>query len=319
MKREAPRRDARAAAAPRAEAMSSSDAVRRRQRIEERLAQLVPEADRAPPTLRRALRYSLLAPGKRLRPLLTLSTTAVLGGREALALDPACALELVHTASLVVDDLPCMDDATLRRGRPTSHLAFGENLATLVAFELLNRAFGLLAAAPGLSYRLRVTLLATLSRAVGSEGLIGGQFVDLLIDGCKPDGEQLLEMYGRKTGALFVAAVEIGARVAKAEERWIEPLRNFALSLGIGFQLLDDLQDHCGTRNGTGKDVGQDAGKATLLARLGSDGALREAGRLLDAAARAIEPLGAAGLPLATLGQALVGDLVPTPAARASG
>ncbi len=244
------------------------------------------------------MRYSLLAPGKRVRPTLTLLTTVVFGGNEEAALDPACAIEMVHTASLIFDDLPSMDDATLRRGRPANHCAFGEATASLAGIALLNRAYGVIADAPGLSSRTRTSLVALLSRAVGTDGAVAGQFRDLDGD-AKTDLEALSEVEGLKTAALFVAAVEAGAVVAGLQQDSLGPVRRFGWNLGLAFQVRDDRIDALGTSEEEGKDVGQDAAKATLVTVLGVERAGALLDKLLDDAAVALAPLGREGHTLA--------------------
>jgi geranylgeranyl diphosphate synthase type II len=289
---------------------------RLRVEVETRLRELAPGAGEPPKFLSEAIRYSLLSGGKRIRPLLALVASEQLGGAKEQALDPACAIEMVHTASLVVDDLPAMDDATVRRGRPANHRVFGEDVAMLASIALLNRAFGVVARAGGLSPELRVEVASALSQAVGGEGLIGGQFVDLHSTWRSLDADGVLDMYGRKTGALFGAAAEIGARVAGAEPRHRDAVRCFALRLGLAFQILDDLWDRFGTREATGKDVGQDAEKATYVSRVGPERARAQAQTLVDAAVESLEPLGTAGRGLTELARSLVGEVVEEVMAR---
>jgi geranylgeranyl diphosphate synthase type II len=275
---------------------------RLRSTIDRRLAELVPSEDDHPEELHRAMRYSLLAGGKRIRPLLTVLVASSFGAREDHALDPACAIEMVHTASLIFDDMPCMDDATLRRGRPANHQVFGEDTAILAATALLNRAFGVIAEATTLDPTIRLALIRSLSESIGSNGIIAGQYCDLrpsLSDGTEVP--QLLQMYGQKTGALFVASVEAGARVAGVDESWVEAVRQYAANLGLAFQIIDDLLDRLGDRQTTGKDVGQDVDKSTLVSRMGSGRAQVEASIRVQSAAAALEPLGDAGRPLVDL------------------
>jgi geranylgeranyl diphosphate synthase type II len=248
------------------------------------------------------MRYSLLAGGKRIRPVLTMRVATDLGATEASALDPACAVEMVHAASLVLDDLPSMDDASLRRGQAANHLVFGEDTAILAATALLNRAFGVIAECDLLPAQTRLDLIRLLSDSVGSNGIIGGQYCDLRIRrGRGDDVAGLTEMYSQKTGALFVAALEAGARVAAVDESWVHAVREYGVNLGLAFQLLDDLLDTFGSREDIGKDTGQDNNKSTLTSRLGADGARREVHRYVESAASALEPLGSSGLPLANL------------------
>jgi geranylgeranyl diphosphate synthase type II len=280
---------------------------RLRQCVNERLENLVPPEDTPPEQLHKAIRYSLLAPGKKIRPLMTLLTATRLGADAESALDPACALEMVHTASLIVDDMPFMDDATTRRGRPANHKVFGEDMASLASLELLSRAYGVLARARGLDDRQRLELIRLLADAIGSEGVIAGQLKDLRSGEGTPSIEELRAMYTQKTGTLFVAAAESGARIARVPLAWIEPIREFAMNMGLLFQIVDDLLDRHGTLESTGKDVRQDDGKTTLVSILGSDQARAEACHLLEAAERALDPLGPAGKPLDEMARSLLG------------
>jgi geranylgeranyl diphosphate synthase type II len=270
--------------------------------VEARLRELVPSEICHPELLHQAMRYSLLAGGKRIRPLLTIQVAVDFGSSMSAALDPACAIEMVHTASLILDDLPCMDDAALRRNNPANHRVFGEDVATLAATSLLNRAFGVMSECQHLDPEVRLALVRLLSDAVGSNGIIAGQFCDLRSDWTScDDPSTLLEMYGQKTGALFVAAAEAGARVAGVDESWVQAVRGFAVNLGLAFQILDDLLDQFSSEDHLGKDIGQDDEKTTLVSFLGPDRARLEACRYVRSAASALEPLGESGAPLIDL------------------
>jgi geranylgeranyl diphosphate synthase type II len=224
--------------------------LRWRRRINERLAELIPDETTDPRPLHESIRYSLLAGGKRIRPVLTIQVATDLGATEEAALDAACAVEMV---------LPCMDDARLRRGQPANHMAFGEDTAILAATALLNRAFGVIAECDLLPAQTRLDVTRLLSESVGSNGIIAGQFCDLQIrQGHGDDVAGLTEMYGQKTGALFVAALEAGARVAGVDDVWVKAVREYGVNLGLAFQLLDDLLDTFGSREDIGKDTGQD-------------------------------------------------------------
>jgi geranylgeranyl diphosphate synthase type II len=279
------------------------DASRRwRRRINQRLAELIPDETVDPRLLHESMRYSLLAGGKRIRPVLTIQVATDLGATEEAALDAACAVEMVHAASLILDDLPCMDDASLRRGQAANHLVFGEDTAILAATALLNRAFGVIAECDLLPAQTRLDLSRLLSDSVGSNGIIAGQFCDLQIrQGHGDDVAGLTEMYGQKTGALFVAALEAGALVAGVDDDWVQAVREYGVNLGLAFQLLDDLLDTFGSREDIGKDTGQDDGKSTLASRLGAHGTRQEVHRYVESAASALEPLGRSGNQLANL------------------
>jgi geranylgeranyl diphosphate synthase type II len=270
--------------------------------VDRRLDELVPTEETPPALLHRVMRYSLLAPGKRVRPALTLLTAESLGASPDLALDPACALEMVHAASLILDDLPFMDDALHRRGRPACHVAFGEDIAILASISLLNRAYAVLTDAPGLEKALRLELVAMLASRIGDEGIVSGQVHDLrLAEEDDPGQSEVERMAGQKTGALFVAAAEMGARIAGYSGKPLESVRAFAWDLGLCFQALDDLSDRNGTLAELGKDVGQDVSKATFVSVMGPSRARRASERFAAAAVRALGPIRPAAEPLVSL------------------
>lgn len=221
-------------------------------------------------SLEQAIRYVALAPGKRVRPILTVYAGWELGQEDLRALDAGCALELVHAASLVLDDLPSMDDAMLRRGQPTAHVKFGEDVAILAAISLLSRAFSLLASSPNILPATRSRLVAILASAVGSHGLAGGQLSDLR-GGRRGSVGDLVDRNHLKTGMLFVAAVEMAAAISGVDDDRLQALREFASELGQAFQLLDDILDADASIDTIGKDTGQDAGKETFVSLLGRD------------------------------------------------
>jgi geranylgeranyl diphosphate synthase type II len=264
-----------------------------RERVDGRLGRLCPGEDVPPEKLHRSMRYSLLAPGKRIRPVITVLTAEALGAAADVALDPACAVEMVHTASLILDDLPFMDDAALRRGRPANHVEFGQDIATLAAVSLMNRAYAVLASAPGLEEACRLELVDVLARTIGDEGIVSGQVHDLHLTGQNDPGLAELErMAGQKTAALFVAGAELGARVAGVRGKPLESVRAFAWNLGLCFQVVDDLADLHGSHVTTGKDVGKDAAKATFVSLMGPERAFEAAERFARAAVRALDPIG---------------------------
>jgi len=250
------------------------------------------------------MHYALTSAGKRLRPVLTLAVAGMSGEQGEAVLDLACAVEMVHACSLVLDDLPAMDDAALRRGRPTVHRAFGEPVALLAALALLNRAYALVAESAhrlSLSRYTSEDLVHHLAAAIGSGGLIGGQALDLLSRPEEADLELLEYIHSHKTGALFMAAGELGAMAADARRRDLEVVARFAKNLGLAFQISDDLLDVLATPEQTGKDAGQDAGKATFVKLLGIAGAQALAAELLGFAVESLAPLGRRGEPLRQL------------------
>jgi geranylgeranyl diphosphate synthase, type II len=243
--------------------------------VDRRLRLLVPHAQLPPQQLHQAMCYSLLAPGKRLRPVLALLTSFHFGVKDLVALDAACALEMVHAASLVLDDLPAMDDAELRRGQPTAHRQFGEEIAILAGVALLNQAFGVIGSMDGISDAARADLVRTFARSIGSDGLVGGQVIDLKERGPGLDAARVEKLNELKTAALFVAAVETGAIIAGATGDSFAAARIFATKLGLAFQIADDMLDDPAYAGQTGKDTGKDDGKPTIVSLLGIEGARR--------------------------------------------
>jgi geranylgeranyl diphosphate synthase, type II len=273
-------------------------------RVEGRLAALLPAPDERPERVHAALHYALTSPGKRLRPALTLAVAEMFGQTAPAVLDLACAVEMVHACSLIFDDLPSMDDARLRRGRPTVHRAFGEAVAQLAGLALLNRAFAVVAEAAHRLTPRRYTaedMVHHLAAAIGSGGLIGGQALDLASRREDLDLERLEYIHSHKTGALFIAAGELGAMAADARRRDLEVITRYAKNLGLAFQISDDLLDVLATPEQTGKDSGQDADKVTFVKLLGVEGAQTLAAELLDFAVASLEPLGRRAEPLREL------------------
>jgi len=247
--------------------------------------------------LRHAMRYSLLAGGKRIRPILALAAGDVAGAPPRLVLPFACALEMIHTYSLVHDDLPAMDDDDLRRGRPTSHKAYGEGLAILVGDGLLTDAFQVMARAPGVPAERARRAIAEVAAAAGSPGMVGGQALDLAATGGKATLAAVRQIHARKTGALLAVSVRTGAIVGGARPALLRRLDAYGRQLGLAFQIADDILDASESPDADGRtDV--ELGKATYPALLGMDGARRHAGRARDAALVAVAPLGAAAEPL---------------------
>jgi geranylgeranyl diphosphate synthase type II len=272
--------------------------------VDRRLPELLPAAADRPHAVHEAMHHALTAPGKRLRPVLTLAVAEMLGQASAPVVDLACAVEMVHACSLVLDDLPAMDDAQLRRGRPTVHRAFGEDVAILAAFALFNRAYAVLVEA-GSRLKLRRYAVADLAHhlaaAIGTDGLIGGQALDLTSRQADLDLELLEYIHSHKTGALFLAAAELGAMAADARRRELEAVSRYAKNLGLAFQISDDLLDVVATSAQTGKDSNQDRHKVTFVKLLGIPGAQALVGELLDFAVAALDPLGKKADPLRSL------------------
>ncbi len=259
--------------------------------IEERLTQILAPVEGEPVRLRQAMRHAALSPGKRFRPLLTLLTARRCGLGGWQALDPACAIELIHAASLLLDDLPCMDDAAVRRGQPTAHRIFGEDIAILAAVGLLNEAYAVVAGSDVLDGSTRAAICRLLAHTVGPHGLLGGQEFDLRDRRRAVDPAVIARFNHAKTGILMQAAVECGAIVAGADEEERQRLRAFGRHLGDAFQTLDDLLDATSSPDAIRKDVGKDEGReASVVSLFGAKGARRAVERHLDLACEAIGP-----------------------------
>jgi geranylgeranyl diphosphate synthase, type II len=267
----------------------------RAQLIERALKRSVEEPTGAAARLHEAMRYSLLAGGKRLRPVLALASCEAVGGKVEAAMGLACAVEMIHTYSLIHDDLPCMDDDDMRRGRPTNHKVYGEAIATLAGDALLTDAFKVLALSDGsASPALVLETVAELAAAAGSTGMVAGQVIDLLGEGKSKTVEELEELHGKKTGALFLASVRGGARLGGASASQIESLDAYARALGLAFQVVDDLLDVQGTPEQMGKRTQKDGerGKATYPAILGVERSMDLARELETRAHRALQGFG---------------------------
>ena len=262
-----------------------------------------------PAAVREAMRYTLLAPSKRVRAILTLVAcdlcASAAGTRAGDPMPAAVAVEMVHASSLILDDLPSMDDAPLRRGRPSCHVQFGEAVAVLGAFGLLSDAYGLVAAAYDGPLARELTML--LSAAIGRDGLIAGQAEDLLATDSAIGFETLERIHRRKTGALFSAAAVAGARVAGAREELVRALEAYAKNVGLAFQIVDDLLDVTGDPAETGKAARADARKTTFVSFSGVDGARELAVELCRTADAALRPFGAKAQPLLALSAFVAG------------
>jgi geranylgeranyl diphosphate synthase type II len=255
------------------------------------------------------MRYSLLAGGKRLRPILALAAAEACGAKHPTCVLPAaCAVELIHTYSLIHDDLPCMDDDDLRRGRPTSHKVFGEGVAVLAGDALLTRAFGLIAGIkPSKRYPLS-RLLEETADAAGSLQLIAGQVADLEAEGKKLTISEVRFIHERKTAAMIVLPLRLGAMVANATPAQLKALTGFGQALGLAFQIQDDILDVTATSQQLGKSAGKDlkASKSTYPAVMGLEASHKEAAKQTRAALRALDPLGVRGGRLRELGEWLL-------------
>ena len=263
--------------------------VRDAELVEERLAQISRAGSRYA-DLQNSMEYSLLAGGKRIRPVLTLESCRLCGGTPEEALDFACAVEMIHTYSLIHDDLPAMDDDDLRRGRPTNHKVYGEATAILAGDGLLTAAFSLLAGADLPPERV-VEAVACLAEAAGPEGMVGGQALDMAGEGRGLTTSELRQLQSLKTGALIAAAAELGCIAAGGTRDQRERLRRYAQALGQAFQIRDDMLDEISTQDELGKPVGSDRSKekSTFVTALGLEGCAAEVERLTWEAVSALE------------------------------
>lgn len=273
--------------------------------VKTRLASLHKQVDRAldrwlpaektrPATLHRAMRYAVFAGGKRLRPILCLAAAEACGGKISNALPAACAVECVHTYSLIHDDLPCMDDDDLRRGRPTTHKVFGEAVAVLAGDALATIAFEILAKTKETPRHAMREFFLELSRAAGSSFLVGGQVADMEAEKREATPAELLFIHRGKTAAMIAASLRLGAMSANATPAQVKALGVFGENLGLAFQIIDDILDITQTSEQLGKSAGKDAaaGKATYPAVFGLEKSRREAARLTKISLDALKPLG---------------------------
>jgi geranylgeranyl diphosphate synthase type II len=259
---------------------------KQRELVDEYLAKRLPSTDKHPQILHEAIRYSALARAKRIRPILALSAYEALGGADfEFALPPACALELVHTYSLIHDDLPCMDNDDLRRGLPTLHKKFNEGVAVLAGDALHDLAFAWTAEAGN------TQLVIELAQAIGSYGMIGGQMADMEAEGNPVNAAEIEFIHRRKTGALIRCSVRFGALLAGAAEKELSALTTYGEKLGLAFQIVDDILDVSGDQSKLGKSVGSDEKnlKATYPAAIGLEASQIEADRLIDESIAALE------------------------------
>lgn len=262
--------------------------------VDAAMAGYLPKAGKSPATIHKAMRYVVFAGGKRLRPILCLAAADACGGSQGNAMPAACALELMHTYSLVHDDLPAMDDDDLRRGRPTCHKVYGEGMAVLCGDALLTEAFLLLSHVPATKRYGVADYVAEFAETGGSRKLIGGQVLDLEGEGKKLNKRQLVRIHEAKTAALLVCSLRLGAMSANATPRKLQALSDFGYNLGLAFQVIDDILDVTQSTEKLGKTAGKDAAvdKATYPAVVGLEASRKEAARYTRQALRALEPLG---------------------------
>ena len=277
----------------------------RRTLLDESLKRIAAETG-APALLDEALRRALASPGKRVRGILTIAVGESVGIRPERLLHAAAAMEMIHASSLILDDLPAMDDALLRRGEPSLHRVVGEDVAILAAVALLNHAYGLVAQAHASLKPGRWPMEQVVQRvvdAVGWDGTVAGETVDLHSEESSRDFDTLEFIHSRKTGALFVAAAAVGGMLANIHPAPLQRIEVFAKNLGLAFQITDDILDVVATPEQIGKDVGKDEQKLTFVKLAGVDGARKLSGELVDTSLEAIATLGADAKPLRDLAE----------------
>lgn len=265
--------------------------------VERALDSALPKADTFPPVIHQAMRYTVMAGGKRLRAALAMEAAAAVGSDRAAALPVAAAVEMIHAYSLIHDDLPCMDDDDMRRGKPSNHKVYGEGIAVLAGDALLTHAFGVLANLPQSAQvpaERSLQIVHEVALACGTQGLIGGQTADLEAAGAGDDADLLDYIHRNKTGALIRASVRAGGLAGDASTAQLESLSAFALHFGLAFQIVDDILDVTGTSDRLGKEVGSDEKQAKLTYPKvhGLDASRSRAKSHVEKAKAALEDLG---------------------------
>ncbi len=265
--------------------------------IDRKLNEYLPQQDLMYADLINAMRYSLLGGGKRIRPILVLEFCRICGGDDKAALPFACAIEMIHTYSLIHDDLPCMDNDDMRRGRPSNHKVFGEDTALLAGDALLTMAFETMLSEDAVQFagaQRAAKAAGILSRAAGTHGMVGGQVIDLMSEGKTISMETLKTMDEYKTGALVVAAAKMGCVLAGADDKQIDAAENYAKSVGLAFQIVDDILDVTSDTETLGKPVGSDSenDKCTYVSFIGLDSAKKAVDDLTSTAVEALDRFG---------------------------
>jgi geranylgeranyl diphosphate synthase type II len=280
----------------------------RRLRVEEALEVALPQQDGPETRVVEAMRYSLFAGGKRLRPILCLAASEAVGGDLKAAMPAGCALEMIHTYSLIHDDLPAMDDDDLRRGKPTNHKVFGEAIAILAGDGLLTEAFVLLSDYNSLLPERAVQVIGVIAEAASYRGMVGGQVVDILSQNKRADLETVQQMHSRKTAALIAAATESGALAGKGSEAQVAALARYGRAIGLAFQIADDILDIEGDTELLGKTTGADEarGKVTYPAAVGLERSRQAANEMVNDALAALEGFDDRANPLRSLANYII-------------
>lgn len=280
----------------------------RRLMVEEALEVALPQQDGPETRVVEAMRYSLFAGGKRLRPILCLAASEAVGGDLKTAMPAGCALEMIHTYSLIHDDLPAMDDDDLRRGKPTNHKVFGEAIAILAGDGLLTEAFVLLSDYNSLLSERAVQVIGVIAEAASYRGMVGGQVVDILSQNKRADLETVQQMHSRKTAALIAAATESGALTGKGSEAQVAALARYGRAIGLAFQIADDILDIEGDTELLGKTTGADEarGKVTYPAAVGLERSRQTANEMVNDALAALEGFDDRANPLRSLANYII-------------
>lgn len=280
----------------------------RRLMVEEALEVALPQQDGPETRVVEAMRYSLFAGGKRLRPILCLAASEAVGGDPKAAMPAGCALEMIHTYSLIHDDLPAMDDDDLRRGKPTNHKVFGEAIAILAGDGLLTEAFVLLSDYNSLLPERAVQVIGVIAEAASYRGMVGGQVVDILSQNKRADLETVQQMHSRKTAALIAAATESGALAGKGSEAQVAALARYGRAIGLAFQIADDILDIEGDTELLGKTTGADEamGKVTYPAAVGLERSRQAANEMVNDALAALEGFDDRANPLRSLANYII-------------
>ncbi|MEE9528294.1 MAG: farnesyl diphosphate synthase [Syntrophobacteria bacterium] len=280
----------------------------RRLMVEEALEVALPQQDGPETRVVEAMRYSLFAGGKRLRPILCLAASEAVGGDLKAAMPAGCALEMIHTYSLIHDDLPAMDDDDLRRGKPTNHKVFGEAIAVLAGDGLLTEAFVLLSDYNSLLPERAVQVIGVIAEAASYRGMVGGQVVDILSQNKRAELETVQQMHSRKTAALIAAATESGALSGKGSEAQVAALGRYGRAIGLAFQIADDILDIEGDTELLGKTTGADVarGKVTYPAAVGLERSRQAANEMVNDALAALEGFDDRANPLRSLANYII-------------
>jgi len=254
-------------------------------KIEAALLRYYPECNIYPSKVYDSMKYTLFSGGKRIRPILMLCIGETFNGYLDNIMPFACAIEFIHTSSLILDDLPCMDNAKLRRGKPANHLVYGEDIAILAAIGLLNKAFSIIAEEKNnIKAEKLLDIQASLTNAISIKGLIGGQTIDLLSKSKKIDLQTVQYIHLHKTASLFIAAAEISAMLCSLEENQIKLISEYAKNIGLAFQISDDLNDLLSNEKSLGKDVKKDLDSTTFISYFGVDGSINLMNQLIEEA-----------------------------------